>query len=297
VAVTLLALCILVYAALTRALRPTRVIVSGLKRLSDNDLSARLPPFDLAELSAIRAVFNGLAEKLQETLAERNRLTERLITVQDEERRYLARELHDEFGQCLAGISAVAASAQQTAEKDCPALATECQSITQIAAHMMDTLRGALVRLRPPDVEEFGLAASLRSLVAAWNSRSKGRIRFEIEICGKFDDLPLSFDTSLYRIAQEAITNAAKHAVATHVSLRLALRETMGAPNIELTVDDDGAAADIDLSCKSGMGLVGMRERIMALGGRLSFESRHPSGLSLHAVIPAPQMDHHHVAA
>jgi signal transduction histidine kinase len=103
-AATLTALCLLVYAALARALRPTRLILTGLERLAAGDLSTRLPSFDLAELSAIRTVFNGLAEKLDTTLAERRELTKRLIAVQDDERRRLARELHDEFGQCLAAI-------------------------------------------------------------------------------------------------------------------------------------------------------------------------------------------------
>ena len=105
-AVALFALCVLVYAALADALRPTRAIRAGLERLAAGDLSARLPPFDLAELSAVGDVFNHLAGSLETTLAERNALTQRLIAVQDEERRHLARELHDEFGQCLAAISA-----------------------------------------------------------------------------------------------------------------------------------------------------------------------------------------------
>ena len=120
-AVTLSVLCLLVYAALARALRPTRLIRNGLERLAANDLAARLPAFDLAELSAIRTVFNGLAEKLETTLAERRALTRKLIAVQDEERRRLARDLHDEFGQCLAAIGAVAASMEQTARVECPA--------------------------------------------------------------------------------------------------------------------------------------------------------------------------------
>ncbi len=299
-AITLLALCILVYAALARALRPTRVIVSGLERLAANEFSTRMPAFDLAELSAIRDVFNHLAETLQTTLAERNELTRRLIAVQDEERLNLARELHDEFGQCLAAISAVAASAGQTAKDDCPALLPECQSIARTAAHMMETLRGALIRLRPPDVEELGLTSSLESLVAGWNSRSRGKTRFEIDVRGGFDALPAPFGASLYRIAQEAITNAAKHAQATRVGLHLRLRgaqseiaghdaQDHGAQEIELVIDDDGKAADMDLAGKPGMGLLGMRERIAALGGRLRFEARQPSGLILHAVIPAPQ--------
>nr|WP_051116044.1 histidine kinase [Methyloferula stellata] len=295
-AITLLALCILVYAALARALRPTRVIVAGLERLAGNEFSTRMPAFDLAELSAIRDVFNQLAETLEKTLAERNELTKRLIVVQDDERLNLARELHDEFGQCLAAISAVAASAGQTAKEECPALLPECQSIARTAAHMMETLRGALIRLRPPDVDELGLTSSLESLVAGWNSRSRGKTRFEIEVRGGFDALPSPFGASLYRIAQEAITNAAKHAEATRVGLHLYLRGAdaenagQGAQEIEMVIDDDGKATGIDLAGKSGMGLLGMRERIAALGGKLRFEARQPTGLILHAVIPAPGM-------
>jgi signal transduction histidine kinase len=293
-AVTLLALCALVYAALARALRATRTIVAGLERLADNDLSARLPPLDLAELSAIGDVFNTLAKTLQKTLAERNELTERLIAVQDEERRNLARELHDEFGQCLAGISAVAAAAAHTARQECPALLSECQSIGRIAAHMMETLRGALARLRPPDVEEIGLAASLESLVAEWNGWSAGRTVFTIDVLGDVDALPLPFGASLYRIAQEAISNAAKHAQASRVDLHLRMgaadrvKTDGGGAQIELVVEDDGRATDIDLKSRSGMGLLGMRERIAALGGRLSFEARRPNGLILRAVVDGP---------
>ncbi|MGA7811236.1 histidine kinase [Bradyrhizobium sp.] len=297
-AVTLSLLCLLVYAALARALRPTRAIVAGLERLSTGDLSTRLPDFDLAELSAIGSVFNALAAKLETTLGERNELTRRLIALQDQERLHLARELHDEFGQCLAAISAVAASAGHTAGQDHPALLPECRTIAEIAARMMDMLRGALVRLRPPDVDELGLAASLESLVAGWNARMQGRPRFEIELSGSFVKLPSALGVNLYRIAQEAITNAARHAEASCVTLHLRMRAStpdQPAPEIELCVDDDGNAKAIDLAAGagrglSGMGLVGMRERVTALGGRLRFEQRHPAGLTLHAIIPAPQM-------
>jgi signal transduction histidine kinase len=287
-AVTLSALCILIYAALASALRPTRIIHAGLERLAADDLSTRLPPFDLAELSAISDVFNTLAETLQKTLAERNALTQKLIAVQDEERRHLARELHDEFGQCLAAISAIAAVASQTAREECPSLQPQCESIARTAAHMMEVLRGALIRLRPPDVEEFGLAASLEGLIAGWNCRSRGRTRFDIEVTGEFDALPSPFSASLYRIAQEAITNAAKHAEAKHVALHLAMRER-GCREIALTIEDDGKAVDVDFASKSGLGILGMRERIAALGGRLNFKPRQPSGLILEAVIAAPE--------
>jgi len=283
-------LCMLVYAALARALRPTRLIRSGLERIAGGDLSARLPPFDLAELSAIRDVFNQLAESLSSALSERNELTRRLIALQDEERRHLARELHDEFGQSLAAIRALAASARQTAAQDCPALLFECDGIARTAGGMMETLRGALFRLRPPDVEELGLAASLDGLIAGWNGRTRGQPRFELKLAGEVDSLPAAIGDNLYRIAQEAITNAAKHAEATVVSLHLARREggddggQDSGSRIELVVEDDGRASE--RAVKSGMGLLGMRERVASLGGRLSFEARAGLGAVLRVVIP-----------
>ncbi|PDT72648.1 histidine kinase [Bradyrhizobium sp. C9] len=284
-------LCALVYAALSRALRPTRLIRDGLQRIAAGDLAARLPPFDLAELSAIGDVFNQLAERLATALSERNALTQKLIVVQDEERRHLARELHDEFGQSLAAIRALAASARLTAVQDCPPLLAECDGIARTATDMMETLRGALFRLRPPDVDELGLAASLEGLIAGWNSRSRGRQRFEIAISGSFERIPASTGANLYRIVQEALTNAAKHAGATRVMLRLEMRETAsagGGSEIMLAIDDDGRPGDPqgDPQVKSGMGLLGMRERVAALGGRLSFEAGQSNGASLRVSVP-----------
>jgi signal transduction histidine kinase len=281
-ALALAGLCLAVYAALARALRPTHVIHAGLRQLAANDLSARLPSFDLAELSAISDVFNTLAQKLQAALAERNALTRKLIEVQDDERRHLARELHDEFGQSLTAIAAQAAAAAHTAERECPPLLEECRGISRTTAGMMETLRGALVRLRPPDIEELGLALSLESLVASWNGFEKGRTRFDIAIVGHVDDLPPGVCTSLYRIAQEAITNAAKHAHARCVRLRLEARPA----DTVLSVEDDGEATGGDLAPRPGMGLLGMQERVISLGGTLRFERRAAGGARLVATIP-----------
>ena len=229
-AIALPILCALVYATLARALRPTRLIRMGLERIAANDLTTRLPPFDLAELSAIRGVFNHLAESLGNALAERKELTRRLIALQDEERLHLARELHDEFGQSLAAIRALAASARQSAAQDCPGLLAECDSIARTATGMAETLRGALFRLRPPDVDELGLAASLEGLVAGWNGRSRGQTRIEMEFSGTFASVPAAVSANLYRIVQEAITNAAKHAGATRVVLQLRMCESQALP-------------------------------------------------------------------
>jgi signal transduction histidine kinase len=284
-AIALPLLCALVYAALARALRPTRLVCDGLERIAANDLSARLPPFDLAELSAISDVFNHLAESLGMALAERSELTRRLIALQDEERRHLARELHDEFGQSLAAIRALAASARLSALQDCPAMLDECDSIARTAADMMETLRGALFRLRPPDVDELGLVASLEGLVAGWNGRSRGQPRFEIAFSGAFEHLPATINPSLYRIVQEALTNAAKHAGATRVAIRVDVADPSAGNalrKIELVIEDDGRPG----KARSGMGLLGMRERVASLGGELSFESGADGGSVLKAAIP-----------
>lgn len=281
-AVALAGLCLAVYAALARALRPTHAVQAGLQQLAANDLSARLPRFDLAELSAISEVFNTLAQRLQAALAERNALTRKLIEVQDEERQRLARELHDEFGQSLAAIAAQAAAAAHTAEREYPPLLGECRGISRVTAGLMETLRGALVRLRPPDIEELGLTLSLESLVASWNGFEKGRTRFDIAFNGKTDDLPPAVSANLYRIAQEAITNAAKHAHARRVQLHLAAREA----DIVLIVEDDGDAASADPGPKSGMGLLGMQERVSSLGGTLNFERPATGGARIVVSVP-----------
>jgi signal transduction histidine kinase len=210
--------------------------------------------------------------------------------LQDDERLHLARELHDEFGQSLAAIRALAASIRQSAAQDCPELLTECDGIARTATDMTETLRGALFRLRPPDIDELGLAASLEGLIAGWNGRLRGQPRFEIGLSGSFARLPATVSTNLYRIVQEALTNAAKHAGATRVALRLQMcgAETVAgdraAQEIELAIDDDGEPGNP--AVKPGMGLLGMRERVAALGGRLSFEARRSGGSALRVVIP-----------
>ena len=156
---------------------------------------------------------------------------------------------------------------------------------------MMETLRGALFRLRPPDVEELGLVGSLEGLVAGWNGRSRGQTRFSIRFDGAVETLPAAISANLYRIVQEALTNAAKHADASKVSLEL----TMRPGEIALAVDDDGRSNDP--AAKAGMGLLGMRERVAALRGRLSFEAGPNGGSALRVVIPLeaadrPLLDH-----
>jgi two-component system sensor histidine kinase UhpB len=281
-AMTVLAVCALVYFSINRALRPAGVIVAGLKTLGKGNLAYRLPPFELHEWEQTAAAINQLAAGQQRLLEERQKLAVKLINFQEEERRYLARELHDEFGQCLSAINAVAASIAHTAEQQCPALVEESEHIARISRHMMTTVRGLLTRLRPAELDELGLAAGLNSLVAGWNTHSAGKTRYHLNFVGDCGALPEPQAIALFRIAQECLTNIAKHSTAANADVTLAITKDQ----VTLTVQDDGVADRLPFADGSGIGLPGMRERITALQGRLTLSIAEPHGLIVEVELP-----------
>lgn len=284
----LLALGALTYAAISRTLRPAKTVVAGLQRMKNGELSTRLPPSEITEWQNITEAINRLAGSLQQTLAERAELALKLMNVQEEERRYLARELHDEFGQCLASINATSTSIRQTAENVCPELVRECRNITCVSDHMMDLLRGMLLRLRPSEIDELGLTVCLQRLVAGWDARCRERTRFSLTILGEVDRLPEPITANLYRIVQECLTNASKHAAASSVSVRIE-RDTTASPGaVSVAVEDDGVADTTAFAKGSGVGLLGIRERVTALGGHMSLQAGAPAGLAVHIHIPLP---------
>ncbi|MDD5581135.1 MAG: histidine kinase [Methylobacter sp.] len=283
------ALCLLVYFTVSRALRPAQMIVAGLEKMGKGDLSFRLPAFELDEWQRTGKAINQLAVSQQQLLSERQQLALKLMTIQEEERHYLARELHDEFGQCLAAINAVSVSIAQTAENDCPGLVPEANNISRITQHMMELLRGLLLRLRPTEIDELGLTASLKSLVAGWNAGNGGKIYYSLAIHGDADQLPEPIPITVFRIVQECLTNIAKHSAATHANVTLTISHSLAAgsaDNLVLLVEDDGIACGLPFQDSSGIGLLGMRERVSALGGKLTLTTGNPSGLIVQVWLP-----------
>lgn len=280
-AVTLAAVCALVYWSVRRALRPAQTIVRGLSRLAAGDLAHRLPGFELDEWRRIGIAVNALAESQQQLLQQRRQLAAKLIQLQEDERRYLARELHDEFGQCLAGINAVASSIRFGAAERAPELAAEAEQINEIAGGMLQQLRGLLQRLRPTELEQLGLAASLHSAVADWSRRDAGKTRYRLYVAGDCRRLTDRQALALFRIAQECQTNIAKHAAAANVRLALQIDEGRAL----LQVEDDGAARELPFA-GGGLGLLGMRERVAALNGELSLAIAEPHGLRVAVSLP-----------
>jgi len=266
---------------LGHSLLPTRGIVAGLQRLANGDFSHRLPSYRTAEFNQISHAVNPLSTRLADTTAQRVALTNRLFQVQEEERRALARDLHDEFGQCLAAVGALATVIEMESRKDRPDLAQDARSIIETTKRMTGTLRGALARLRSQEVEELGLEASLAQLVAGWNVQSAPQATFHLAVKGDLAEVPRATAQNIYRIAQECLTNAARHGSPQDVRLEV----ERGAAVVALSVEDDGGGSPARLSQATGFGLLGIRERITALGGSLSIDAA-PRGVRVAAVIP-----------
>ena len=249
--VTVFAVCLCVYLSISRALRPAKVMVAGLAKMAADNSAYRLPAFELNEWRQISAAINHLTASQQQLLAERQQLAAKLINLQEEERRYISQELHDEFGQCLAAINAVAASIEYTAAQQLPELVAEAQQISRIAEHMLIGVRDLLHRLRPAEFDALGLAASLQSLVSGWNANNGSKTRYQLAISGSCDALPEPQAVALLRIVQECLTNIAKHAAATSVAIKLCINDK----SVCLSIVDDGIAAQLPFAVSEGIGL------------------------------------------
>jgi len=216
------------------------------------------------------------AAKECETLLQTNRrLTRRLIRAREEERTMLARALHDDIGQKLTAIQMYAAAAtSQCSGKNCPAAKHDMRTIQDIATGLIETVRGQLKQLRPPQLDQLGMKAALASLCLDWENSSGVPCRLNVD--DTVDTLDDAEQLNLYRIVQEGLTNVARHAGASRVYVNLKLKED----GIHLTLRDDGCGFDPSAQTK-GIGLTGMRERMDLLGGSMRVESAAGKGTRL----------------
>lgn len=282
-------ICVLAAIAIVHALAPTRAIVDGLRQLAQGNYASRLGGLGKGEFGLIARAVNDLAERLAQTTAERAALTKRLFEVQEEERRALARDLHDEFGQCLTATLAFAGSIEAAAARTDPGVTEDARAIARVAKRMMTTLRDALARLRSQDLEELGFEACLVQLAASWNAKAGRKAVVHLRLLGDLADVPQTISTSLYRIAQECLTNAMRHGNSRNVYLRVE-RAASNDRLVALTVEDDGGGDASRLTACSGHGILGIRERIAAFGGSLSI-SDAAQGVRIVARIPLIALD------
>ena len=229
---------------------------------------------------------SDLGERLAQATEQQAALTQRLLDIRDDERRALARELHDEFGQNLTAILAFANTIEtaSAADRDRSGIAQDAKMISQATLRIMGCVRDTLKRLRNPAAEELGLEASLVNLVESWRSQDAMRATVQLDMQGNLTDVRGPVAVTAYRIAQECLTNALRHSAARKILLRIE-RRTGEEDALMICVEDDGGGDAASIAKSAGFGLTGMRERIAALGGSLSI-ARARSGLSVAATIP-----------
>ena len=235
-------------------------------RFSDEDLR-------LAETFAARA---AVAVELSQRVA--TDALRRVVTAQESERKRLARELHDETGQALTSIL-LGLKPLEEALAGQPAAA----ALAELREHVVNALqdvRRLAVELRPAVLDDFGLVAALERLTESFSEQTGIRVDFHSAL-GELR-LPSDVESSLYRVVQESLTNIVKHAGAKNVSVSIARRES----GVAAVIEDDGSGFDPRRPREDGIGILGMRERLALLGGRLEIESRKGAGTTVVAEVP-----------
>lgn len=246
------------------------------------------------EVGTLSAVFNEMAGSLQNKQAENDRLLEelrqkenmraelikKLFTVQEEERKLISRELHDETGQLLASLLAyMKLLLSKLTDEDQRSL---LQSARNVAMDALGGLRRIAVELRPPVLDDLGIAAAMSKLIQSFSEQQGIQVRFAAPE-GKLE-LGSEVSQALYRILQESLTNIAKHARAEQVYISLVVIGQF----VKLIIQDDGVGIGTDLDTSHGnrrLGIYGMTERAELLGGNLQVDSS-PQGTTISATLP-----------
>ncbi|HEX8755012.1 MAG TPA: sensor histidine kinase [Steroidobacteraceae bacterium] len=229
-----------------------------------------------------------LAEaQLAAALADNRRLAQQYVELRESERKALARELHDELGQYLNVIKLDAVGIRDDHTTAQTAMHRRASTIVENCNHIHGALATLIRELRPTGLDELGLAAALEHCVETWRARLPGA-SLRLTIAGDFTGLPESITVTLFRLVQEALTNVAKHAAASEVAVRLGrtVADNDGG-RVDLAVADNGIGTTPGIASQ-GLGLIGMRERVMALQGKLVFTSSPGQGFELSAQIPVP---------
>lgn len=264
-----------------RALSPVRELEAGLERLARGDNDARLPAFRLHEFRRVAGAIDALAAALGESRAAQRELARQLIRLQEEERRALARELHDEMGQTLTALNATAAHLERHAGRLQASEIADCARDLRCDIRTSSRqLRSMLKSLRPHGLDAEGLASALRELAEGWQARATG-IAFFLELPGALPSLSDEAALVIYRVVQEALTNVVQHSGAQQCSVRITAAEG----EIRAEIADDGRGLPTGGPARRG-GLLGMAERLDMVGGRLETANNGNGGLRLNIVLP-----------
>ncbi len=269
------------------ALRPIRDLAEALDQLEQGYFDIALTPIRVRELHRIGVRFDSLARSLGRLSEDNHRLIDKLISLQEEERKDLAHELHDAFGPALFAIRADVAGILRMLGGATPALPAIAERARAIAA-LTDGIQGIttrlLERLRPLVLDELGLNAALSQVFLAWQQRYP-----ELRCTPEIDPVDLGRDNeaiglALYRAVQECLTNIVRHAGANALWVRLHETHAAGARVLELCINDNGRG--FAPGQRLGFGLLGVSERVRALGGRIEIGRAPEGGASVRLTLP-----------
>jgi signal transduction histidine kinase len=219
-------------------------------------------------------------KKIEETQDDLRRLSQRLVQLQEGERRSLSRELHDQVGQTMTALGILLGSIEDLRTRDEDAFRRRLEDLKRLNADAMRNIRDLAMGLRPSMLDDIGLEAALQ-----WQGRQFSRhtqVPCEVKVEGALDVLTDAHRTCIYRVVQEALTNCARHAKASHVLVSVSADEI----SLNLIVRDDGIGFDSDSKSRGGIGLLGMRERVQALDGNLDISSSSRTGTTVYVQIP-----------
>ncbi|WP_374263577.1 histidine kinase [Zoogloea sp.] len=276
------AMAVVAWLAAHRALKPVRELEDALVRVGRGEGKVRLPAFRLKEFAAIAGAIERMSDALETSQAARQGLARQLLELQENERRQLARELHDEFGQSLTAVSVSAAFIERNAGRaSTESLIESARDIRTEAVRMIGHVRNLLSELRPHGLDGLQMMDALNDLVVGWRNRAP-EIGIEATFPESLPALAPKAGLALYRTVQEALTNVLRHSVAS--SVRLSIREVGKA--VELTVCDNGVGKVQDVVHRARGGLLGMRERAEMAGGRCWFDDAPEGGLQVRLSLP-----------
>jgi two-component system sensor histidine kinase UhpB len=219
--------------------------------------------------------------KLAESLAENQRLALKYVDMQEHERKTLAHDLHDELGQYVNAIKLDAVSMRDAAA-DHAAIRDAARAMIVNVDRVDDVLRGLIRQLRPVGLDDLGLVAALEHCANEWRSRLPAA-QIDMDCGADLEALDEARAMVIFRLVQEALTNVARHSSATQVRIRIA--RSSSAPGIDIAIADNGRGTDLSLP-RTGLGLVGMRERVAALGGSIRLAAQSGAGFNITAYLP-----------
>lgn len=271
---------LIVYKIAIHTLKPTENIWQALNSLEKGELNVRLPTFAVPELARVAEKFNLMAFSLQQEIDRNQLLSQQLLRIQEEERKKIASDLHDELGQTLTAIKMDSMTLLELCKKKCPEGVDSAYAIIDLCLYMMTQFKNMLQHLRPEVLDGLGLNAALLELINTWKLRNpKVDISLKINNLGdKFNDL---LNISLYRIMQEALTNISRHSNADKIDINLDFEDDA---KVVMRIADNGKG--MGLNDREGFGLSGMRERVKSLGGEFTASNNSEGGFIILVMIP-----------